>query len=168
MDGFVDIPGYEGLYAINKSGDIWSYKSKKILKPSTIDGYYKIKLRKNGKGHLRGVHALVAKTFIPNIENKPMPHHKDCNGLNNRLDNLEWVTQSENMFYAVASGRLNTVEHKLKIREANRRLSDNEVLIIRKLYADGSYSQRQLASKFNVCQRTINMIVNRITFKEIA
>lgn len=164
---FVDIPGYEGLYAINRNGEIWSYKSNKKIKSCIVDNYYKIGLRKNGKRILHGVHKLLAKAFIPNPLEKPIPHHKDSNGLNNSLDNLEWVTQSENMYYAVADGTLNTKEHKLKVREANRHLSDEEVLNIRKFYSNGQYSQRQLAKKFNVCQRTITMIVNKITFREI-
>lgn len=168
MKDFIDIPGYEGLYAINAASEIWSYRSAKIIKPSIIDGYYKIKLRKNGKGCLHGVHSLVAKTFIPNPGNKPVPHHKDCNGLNNDVDNLKWVTYSENMYYAVADGRINTPKHKLKVREANRRLTDDEVLSVRCLYANGQYSQRQLANRFNVCQRTIAMIVNKITFREVS
>ncbi len=50
MDKFVDIPGYEGLYAINKQGEIWSYYSNGLLKQKTnYRGYYCVGLRKRDK-----------------------------------------------------------------------------------------------------------------------
>lgn len=58
-----------------------------------------------GKGKRRYVHRLVATAFVPNPENKPEVNHIDCNPLNNRADNLEWVTHKENMGYAYSLGR---------------------------------------------------------------
>ena len=51
LEEFVDIENYEGLYKVNKKGDIWGCKSKRLLKPvlNKLLGYYQIQLCKNGK-----------------------------------------------------------------------------------------------------------------------
>jgi hypothetical protein len=59
------------------------------------------------------VHRLVALAFIPNPENKPSVNHKDGNKLNNNVDNLEWMTQQENVQHAWDTG-LNE-SHRLSI-----------------------------------------------------
>nr|QBK85750.1 MAG: HNH endonuclease [Marseillevirus LCMAC101] len=49
---------------------------------------------------VKGVHVMVAKAFLPNPENKPEVNHKDNDGTNNKLENLEWATRSEQMFHS--------------------------------------------------------------------
>lgn len=101
-----DIPGYEGLYAATSCGKIWSYKSEKFLKPRNHqDGYLLITLSKQGKATTYVVHRLIAQTYIPNPENKPQVNHKDENKQNNCVNNLEWVTISENVNYGTRSSR---------------------------------------------------------------
>lgn len=46
------------------------------------------------------IHRLIANTFLPNFFNKSIVNHKDGNKLNNKLYNLEWVTQKENMMHS--------------------------------------------------------------------
>jgi hypothetical protein len=87
-----DLKNYNG-YKITKDGRIWSDKSNKFLASKICNGYKVITLLHNKNLSL---HRLVAETFIPNPENKPYVNHINCDKLDNRLENLEWVTQKEN------------------------------------------------------------------------
>ena len=69
--------------------------NERILKASG-KRYLGVTLKKDGKSYYPNIHRLVALHFIPNPNNKKMVNHKDGNKLNNRVDNLEWTTASEN------------------------------------------------------------------------
>ena len=95
-----DVKGYEGLYGVTAEGDVYGYKRKKFLKPSTDkDGYLYVDLHKNGKHKKFRIHRLVAEAYIPNIDNLPMINHKDENKANNCLQNLEWCDCKYNNNY---------------------------------------------------------------------
>lgn len=105
MDDFTPIKDFEKLYGINKKGDVFGYKRAKILKQKTNRyGYKTIKLCKNNQLYYFMVHRLVAQTFINNPNNLPQVNHKDGVKSNNKVDNLEWCTQSENMKHAYRMG----------------------------------------------------------------
>lgn len=103
------IAGYEGLYEVSNLGQVRSLPRKNVkggIKSPTETkwGYLICPLWKNGKAKHCSVHRLVAEAFIPNPENKPTVNHIDCNRKNNRADNLEWATQSENVRHSVKLG----------------------------------------------------------------
>lgn len=91
-----DIPNYD----VSNLGRIRNNKTERILKPKKIKGYEYVCLRNNNKNLCKQVHRIVAKTFIPNPDNKPLVNHKDYNRSNNCVDNLEWVSNSENQLYS--------------------------------------------------------------------
>jgi hypothetical protein len=69
----------------------------------TKDGYLSVNPT---TAYRKRVHRIVAELFIPNVDNKPIVNHKDCNKLNNHVDNLEWVTHKENSVHANENGRM--------------------------------------------------------------
>ena len=99
MEEWKDINGYEGLYQVSSFGRVKSLKfgKEKILKTTTANkGYEQLSLTKNGKCKTYKVHRLVCESFIPNTENKPCIDHINTIRTDNRVDNLRWVTHTEN------------------------------------------------------------------------
>jgi hypothetical protein len=114
MEIWKSIKGYEGLYEVSDEGRIKSLshidkrgrlRFESILKDRLSDrGYCSCVLYNNGKSKPFKVHRLVANSFIENNFNKPDINHIDGDKKNNRIDNLEWVTKSENCKHAWKKG----------------------------------------------------------------
>lgn len=101
-----EILGFNGRYEISDNGDIFSLGSIKMKKSITRDGYERISLW-DGKGYKNcRVNRLVAEAFIPIPERlKDIPKNKlEVNHINeiktdNRVENLEWLSNFENQNY---------------------------------------------------------------------
>jgi hypothetical protein len=107
MENWLPIQGYEGVYEVSNFGNIRSVKT-------TVPCLMKLNFKKNGyvyiclsdnnkKNHFR-VHRVVAIAFISNPGNKSVVNHKDGDKANNKVENLEWVTSSENDIHAYKNG----------------------------------------------------------------
>ena len=84
---------------VNDKGDVWSIaKKRKSTQRLSSRGYYLVGWTN------RLAHRLVAEEFVPNPERKPCVNHIDGNPRNNRAENLEWVTQKENITHAWQTG----------------------------------------------------------------
>ena len=105
-----EIEGYPD-YRVSNLGRIQSCRKKpgewRLITPAvTKDGYARVSLRNEvGKGKTLSVHRLVAKAFVPGYRDGLQVNHKDEDTLNNRADNLEWVTQRENNVFGTAIER---------------------------------------------------------------
>jgi|SRR5690625_566399 len=93
-------------YMINTDGDVLNKTNGKLLTHHINTGGYKyVDLRSDGKAKRRLVHRLVAISFIPNPDNKPIVNHIDSDRKNPKKSNLEWVTHQENSEHMVNSYR---------------------------------------------------------------
>lgn len=138
MEIWKDIKGYEGLYQVSNLGRVRSlprgegYSKRNhihYLKPDRSlknkgeyeTFYERVTLCKEGITKRYSVHRLVAQAFIPNPDNKPHINHIDCDGTHNWVENLEWVTHSENMLWCHKLGRCSnlkaTKQSKIVCRE---------------------------------------------------
>ena len=92
-------------YAVDVDGKIYNRKTGNALKQRlNRDGYSVVELWKENKKTVYTVHRFVAKAFIPNPDNRPCVNHKDGNKANNKVENLEWVTYSQNTIHAFELG----------------------------------------------------------------
>jgi hypothetical protein len=108
------------MYEVNAEGQV--RRKAQILKPGSIPtGHLTVALcRGKGKPKSLYVHRLVAQAFIDNPENKPIVNHKNGNPKDNRRENLEWVTASENVKHGYThNGRRVTTELKIAAVDEN-------------------------------------------------
>lgn len=100
MEIWKDIQGYEGRYQVSNLGRVKSISKGVVMKPFICGSGYQELILLNGERKPKLLHRLVAEAFIPNAHGKKEVNHKDGDKFNNRADNLEWVTPSENQMHS--------------------------------------------------------------------
>jgi len=156
---WLPVPDFEGWYDVSDFGRVRrvrAYKSTfvgKILKQRVSNsGYMQAFLCKNGKVKAMYAHRLVITSFVGPCPEGMEANHTDGNKTNNGLDNLEYVTHSENIQHA-----FNTGLRSLRGEKNNMsKLTEEDVRKIRKRL--GKETQRVIAMDFNVSQQTISRI----------
>ena len=138
-------------YEISNQGRVKNPKGKILGGSTHKDGYRFITI----KGKQIPIHRIVAESFIENEYNKPFVNHKDGNKMNNSVDNLEWVTQQENIQHSY--------KNKLqpsKVKTYKGKFTDEQRQQIKDEYNNTDISRRQLALKYNVSHTCICDIIN--------
>jgi hypothetical protein len=173
-----DIAGFEGKYQISNLGNIKSLKRikhrnkygpivvpEKILNPRVDNiGYKRLYIYGDGFKKRDSIHRFVANAFIPNPENKPEVNHKNGIKTDNRVENLEWVTVSENRIHAFK----NKLQVSLKGSQSpNSILTESDVLEIRKLWGTKKFLKKELASKYNVSRTSIYLVVSNKSWRHV-
>jgi hypothetical protein len=161
-----DIPNWK-RYQVSNKGNVKSLNYNKtgkerILKlPLCSRGYPRVVLSVNGKSKSKRVHRLVAETFIPNPEGKPHINHINGIKTDNRVENLEWCTQKENIRHAVETGLFSATGEnngRCKITEADAR----EIK-----YGLKDKTRRELSERFGISIWMITAIRKNRLWKHI-
>lgn len=105
---YKDIVGYEGLYSVSDSGDVWSYRAGRVLKSKTTTaGYVQVCLYKNGTPSYKLVSRLVLEAFVgPAPSDEYQADHIDADPTNNAVSNLRWLSRQENVDHACELGHM--------------------------------------------------------------
>lgn len=177
MENWMYIVGYEGLYQVStlgrvrsldrvitrgglRSGDL-PLKGKIKEQTSNKDGYKKVTLCARGLGETKLVHRIVAEAFLPNKYNLPLVLHRDDVPYNNRVDNLKWGTQQDNMDDMVSKGRqIRGEDHP------GTSVTDLDVLFIR-YWCNTGYGDRAVSEVFNIGRKAVNRIKLRRTWRHV-
>lgn len=181
-----DIPGYEARYQASTLGRIrsldrkvrmkskkgnWSYrpvegKTLNFLNKINGAGYYGVSLC--DKDHM--VHRLVAITFL-GLQKDKQVNHKDCDKLNNKIENLEWISAKENMQHAVKNGRMDEHIKKMSLKSSGEnnpraKLSNKQRHAVLELIKRRVYGSH-IAKKFGINQASVSWLkVNVLKIKE--
>jgi hypothetical protein len=165
MEIWKKVVGFEEQYEISNIGNLRGidkyvnhYKGGKsffkgVPKKARLNdkGYLRCNLKVDGKSHDFTIHRLVAIAFIEKPIGKDIINHINGIKTDNRVENLEWCTQSENVVHAV------------KERLIKTKLTDKEALEI----IQSKLSQRKLAKIYGVNHTIIWRIKNKIAYKHL-
>lgn len=153
----------EDCYMVFSNGTIFNKLTGYKLKPTKGSrGYLQIDLN----GTIYPMHRLVAELFIPNPLNKPCVNHINGHKTDNRVENLEWCTHSENNQHAYDNGLAHAVCGE---KHCASKFTQDEVREIRRLYKTNKpeYSQANLARIYGVGPTTMHAIVHNKRYKEV-
>lgn len=147
------VVGFEELYEVSNIGRVRRIlkdkkRSRRILKPKVhvATGYYVVNLSKNGDQTTHRVHRLVAEAFIFRREKYDQVNHINGNGLDNRVENLEWTDASGNIRHAYKNDLIK---------------SSHKVILLKKGAGGGLYHFVSMAEASRFLGRSKNYITER-------
>lgn len=157
------------LYEVSDRGRVRNLKAGRKYPAGHIhvgqldkNGYHVVLLRIDGKRKLAKVHRLVVTAFLEEIPVEKQVNHKNGQKADNRLENLEVVTPSENVQHSfTALGRVAVLINPARgIRHGNARWKNQQIRRIRTLYEQG-VTQKEIARRFKTTQGAISKITRR-------
>lgn len=155
---WLPIKGFESKYEISNLGKVKSKLKNLILSNhERANGYRQAHLAiGKRKAKHEYIHRLVASAFIPNPENKLFVNHINGIKSDNRVENLEWVTKSENALHAYKNGLVSA-----KNEDNGRAIFElDDILDIRISYKNYKYSVKELSKIYNNTEKYIRKIIN--------
>lgn len=146
-------------YSLTKDGNVISgFTGKKICNRKRDDGYIVVNLYIDKKPKYFYLHRLLAEYYIDNPKNKKYVNHKNGNKSDNRIENLEWCSASENSKHAMKMGLSEAPVFKGS-EHGMSKITNEQVNDIRILYKTGMYNQVQLGRLYGLGQSHISRII---------
>lgn len=162
------IKNFEGKYDVTSDGKVISLnynntgKEKELKGRTNPKGYLNLILFKENKPYYHQIHRLVAIAFVPNPQNKPCVNHINGIKTDNRIENLEWTTHSENHKHAYRIGLKSNQGEK----NNSSKLKEEQIPIIRNLRKTG-LTYKEIANIIGVSIHAVADVVNRRNWKHI-
>lgn len=154
-----DVQGYSN-YEVSDKGRVRSKRG--VLKTRlNRGGYFILTLCKQNHKYTKKPHRLVAEAFLPHVQENREVNHKDGDKQNNEVDNLEWVSRSENIKHAYSKGLMD----KKGIKNCRAALTEEDVLRIRENLECKPISD--LAKEYGVGNAAISKIILCRNWKHI-
>ena len=169
------IPEYEGIYEVSDKGRAARIKSyrhagaktgeaiRKIIKPDIVRGYRRVTLCRNNQKHRFMVHILVARVFIGLRPDDMEVNHKLGKEAGDGVDNLEYVTRSQNHLHAY---RVLGKKSQKGSAHGRSKITEDIARAIFDMRAHG-HELTEVAKRFGVCIATVSMIANKKIWRHI-
>ena len=164
-------------YDVSDDGKVYSHKTKRLIFLNNNKGYHMARLyvidpnkpNETKKDRIRYiyVHRMVAETFIPNPDNLPVINHKNGIRNDNRVENLEWCTQRDNILHAFRVLRIPT---KYQLGEANDSsvYTEKEIRNLCELIQSGITSVKELSRITGIAEGTVIAVKNGIQWTHVS
>lgn len=163
MEVWKDVIAYEGLYKVSSCGNVFIVSKNRNQTPLKVkNGYLLVDLCKSGSKKRISIHRLVAIHFLDNNENKPQVNHKNGIKTDNRLENLEWATASENQRHSINTG----LKKPRKGEECKyAKITEKDAIDIK--YGYKAMIHKEIANIYNVSRTTVIDIRKGRSWKHI-
>lgn len=144
---------------LSESGLVWNGISGCFEKGNMWEGYIRFTITIKGEKVVVGLHRMLAECFIPNPKKYKLVRHLNDIRLDNRIGNLAWGTDGDNIRDAFKNGTMHHTNHASGEKSGRAKLSEQDVLEIRKKVKTATI--RKVAAEYSVSNSTIERISNR-------
>lgn len=153
------LKSYNNMYSLTNDGKIFSHRKNKFLKYGKNRKGYLIVYLYNDNHERKSflVHRLVAQYYLKNFNKNLTVNHKDLNKVNNNYNNLEMITNKQNINHGIKHG----VRKNYKLKLSKQNLVDiRKMCKFKNIY--GKFNKyKVIAKKFNMAETTASAICNR-------